>query len=423
MSKDFFSLVMVRASRFFFFFAIGLVSAPVLADAGQINASESDFKRTVNEADKPLAEQKILPWARADKVLRDALNRVGANGDFDPNKRVDWGIVPNFSYSSEQELALGVVAFGLFLADEESRRVENVKPSQIVFKTFASTNGAKEIGAGLRTLFKADTYRLYVDMEYSDTPEVFYGLSIEPSRDEANELLYDHQGQNLRAHGLKRVFGDTFMGLGVRYHKNQSDSFRGPNPGLATLLTDSTSVGVSAQVLRDTRDHQDNPTKGSVLQFDYTTFTESLGSNTDFDQLQFRYSGYRPLQTFLAKPEATLAWQVQGLLSEGEVPWDRLTLLGGSRQLRGYERGRYRGRQKVLAQIELRQPIVGRHSMVTWAGIGTLSDEISELGRERWWPSVGVGYRLRLKEKINLRFDLGFGRDDRGVYVGVNEAF
>jgi hypothetical protein len=36
---------------------------------------------------------------------------------------------------------------------------------------------------------------------------------------------------------------------------------------------------------------------------------------------------------------------------------------------------------------------------------------------------VGVGYRLRLKEKINLRFDLGFGRDDRGVYVGVNEAF
>ena len=206
MSKDFFSLVMVRASRFFFFFAIGLVSAPVLADAGQINASESDFKRTVNEADKPLAEQKILPWARADKVLRDALNRVGANGDFDPNKKVDWGIVPNFSYSSEQELALGVVAFGLFLADEESRRVENVKPSQIVFKTFASTNGAKEIGAGLRTLFKADTYRLYVDMEYSDTPEVFYGLSIEPSRDEANELLYDHQGQNLQVHGLKRVF-------------------------------------------------------------------------------------------------------------------------------------------------------------------------------------------------------------------------
>ena len=177
MSKDFFSLVMVRASRFFFFFAIGLVSAPVLADAGQINASESDFKRTVNEADKPLAEQKILPWARADKVLRDALNRVGANGDFNPNKKVDWGIVPNFSYSSEQELALGVVAFGLFLADEESRRVENVKPSQIVFKTFASTNGAKEIGAGLRTLFKADTYRLYVGFKseiYASIPFGFF---------------------------------------------------------------------------------------------------------------------------------------------------------------------------------------------------------------------------------------------------------
>ena len=27
------------------------------------------------------------------------------------------------------------------------------------------------------------------------------------------------------------------------------------------------------------------------------------------------------------------------------------------------------------------------------------------------------------KEKINLRFDVGFGRSDKGVYVSVNEVF
>jgi hypothetical protein len=76
-----------------------------------------------------------------------------------------------------------------------------------------------------------------------------------------------------------------------------------------------------------------------------------------------------------------------------------------------------------LAQIELRQQIVGRHGIVTWAGIGTLSDDLSALGQKRWLPSAGFGYRLRLKEKMNLRFDIGFGKSDSGVYVGVKEVF
>jgi outer membrane protein assembly factor BamA len=222
---------------------------------------------------------------------------------------------------------------------------------------------------------------------------------------------------------LKRVFGDTFLGLGVRYHDNQAEDFRGANVGAAAVLTDSTSVGITGHWLHDSRDHQDNPSKGWLLQFDYATFNESFASDTDFDQLEFRYSGYRPIDTFLNQRTATLAWQVQGHLSEGNVPWDRLTLLGGSRQLRGYEQGRYRGHQKVLAQVELRQPLTGRHGMVTWVGVGTLAEDISDLGEERWLPSIGVGYRLRIKEKINLRFDVGFGRSDKGVYVSVNEVF
>lgn len=372
---------------------------------------------------KKLSEEKILPWAWGDKLVKGVLKRAGANGDFDPNEGIDWGFVPNIVYSSEKKAGLGLVSFGLFVADEESLNVENVKPSQIVFKGFATTNGAKGFETNLRSLFKADAYRLNVDLEFADTPEVFYGLGIEPSQDESNELIYDHQGQNFQAHGLKRIFGDTFLGLGLRYHDNQAEDFRGPNIGAAGVLVDSTSVGITGHWLHDSRDHQDNPSSGWLLQFDYTTFDESFGSDTDFDQLEIRYSGYRPIETFLNQRTATLAWQVQGHLSEGNVPWDRLTLLGGSRQLRGYEQGRYRGHQKVLAQVELRQPLVGRHGMVAWVGVGTLAEDISDLGEERWLPSVGVGYRLRIKEKINLRFDVGFGRSDKGVYVSVNEVF
>jgi hypothetical protein len=405
--------------------AAGYATAAAV-NTDEVDSSESSeltAQEASDEASAPLAKEKIIPWAWGNKWLQGTINRAGGDDEFDPADGIDWGYVPNPVYSSEKKLGLGLVVFGLFVADEESLNVENVKPSQIVFKGFGTTNGAKGFETNLRSLFRADAYRLNVDLEFADTPEVFYGLGIEPSQDEANELIYNHQGQNFQAHGLKRVFGDTFLGLGVRYHDNQAEDFRGANVGAATVLTDSTSVGITGHWLHDSRDHQDNPSKGWLLQFDYATFNESFASDTDFDQLEFRYSGYRPIDTFLNQRTATLAWQVQGLLCEGNVTWDRLTLLGGSRQLRGYEQGRYRGHQKVLAQVELRQPLTGRHGMVTWVGVGTLAEDISDLGEERWLPSIGVGYRLRIKEKINLRFDVGFGRSDKGVYVSVNEVF
>ena len=402
------------------------VATVAAVNAGEVAASvpsERGTEEVSGEASASPPEEKIIPWAWGNKWLQGTINRAGGDNEFDPADGIDWGYVPNPVYSSEKKLGLGLVVFGLFVADEESQNVEDVKPSKIVFKGFGTTNGSKGFETNLRSLLKADTYRLNVDLEFADTPEVFYGLGIEPSQDEVNELIYNHQGQNFKARGLKRVFGDTFLGLGVRYHDNEAEDFRGANISAAAVLTDSTSVGITGHWLHDSRDHQDNPSKGWLLQFDYATFNESFGSDTDFDQLEFRYSGYRPIDTFLNQRTATLAWQVQGHLSEGNVPWDRLTLLGGSRQLRGYEQGRYRGHQKVLAQVELRQPLTGRHGMVTWAGVGTLSEDISDLGEERWLPSVGVGYRLRIKEKINLRFDVGFGRSDKGAYVSVNEVF
>ena len=402
------------------------VATVAAVNAGEVAASvpsERGTEEVSGEASASPPEEKIIPWAWGNKWLQGTINRAGGDNEFDPADGIDWGYVPNPVYSSEKKLGLGLVVFGLFVADEESQNVEDVKPSKIVFKGFGTTNGSKGFETNLRSLLKADTYRLNVDLEFADTPEVFYGLGIEPSQDEVNELIYNHQGQNFKACGLKRVFGDTFLGLGVRYHDNEAEDFRGANISAAAVLTDSTSVGITGHWLHDSRDHQDNPSKGWLLQFDYATFNESFASDTDFDQLEFRYSGYRPIDTFLNQRTATLAWQVQGHLSEGNVPWDRLTLLGGSRQLRGYEQGRYRGHQKVLAQVELRQPLTGRHGMVTWVGVGTLAEDISDLGEERWLPSIGVGYRLRIKEKINLRFDVGFGRSDKGVYVSVNEVF
>ncbi|TOF66146.1 hypothetical protein CGJ17_06215 [Vibrio parahaemolyticus] len=56
-------------------------------------------------------------------------------------------------------------------------------------------------------------------------------------------------------------------------------------------------------------------------------------------------------------------------------------------------------------------------------GAGTLAEEFDQLGQDEWLYSVGVGYRFEIKQRVNLRLDIGFGNDQSGFYFAINEAF
>ena len=118
-----------------------------------------------------------------------------------------------------------------------------------------------------------------------------------------------------------------------------------------------------------------------------------------------------------------LAWQVKATLNGGEVPWDHLAKAGGAKALRGYLAGRYRDRQLVLTQLEYRRPLHRRHSMVAWLGAGAIADRLDELQLGQLLPTVGIGYRLEVKQRVNLRLDLGVGDQAVGFYFGINESF
>ena len=125
--------------------AAGYATAAAV-NTDEVDSSESSeltAQEASDEASAPLAQEKIIPWAWGNKWLQGTINRAGGDDEFDPADGIDWGYVPNPVYSSEKKLGLGLVVFGLFVADEESLNVENVKPSQIVFKGFGTTNGAK----------------------------------------------------------------------------------------------------------------------------------------------------------------------------------------------------------------------------------------------------------------------------------------
>jgi hypothetical protein len=93
--------------------------------------------------------------------------------------------------------------------------------------------------------------------------------------------------------------------------------------------------------------------------------------------------------------------------------------------MRGYFKGRYRDEHYFATQVEYRQYFWWRLGFVAFVGAGDVVPEITSLQIRKLKPSYGFGLRFLFdkEQKINLRMDIGFGRNTNGVYFGIEEAF
>ena len=84
---------------------------------------------------------------------------------------------------------------------------------------------------------------------------------------------------------------------------------------------------------------------------------------------------------------AVMAYDFYAQLGTGSVPGTMLARLGGSYRMRGYYEGRYRDRQMVEVQAELRQHIYNRHGVAVWVGAGNVFPTFGEFNPEHTLPS------------------------------------
>ena len=64
---------------------------------------------------------------------------------------------------------------------------------------------------------------------------------------------------------------------------------------------------------------------------------------------------------------------------------------------------------------------LSKQGIVFWFGAGTIGEDVTQF--EKYLPSLGVGYRLEVQPRMNLRIDFGFGTETFGFYFNFNEAF
>lgn len=346
------------------------------------------------------------------------LSKLGDDGKFNASKGIDWGIIPGPFYTPEKGFGLGAVVGGMYRPDDSSSATED---STISLSSYLSSTGAFGLGIENYSFFADDSLRFFLAGTLNNTPTWYWGKGYSAGRDGENKQKYTSQELSGRPDFLYRIFPHTYVGLGWSFSSLHATKIDNATQGPLLKEAEGSSVlssGVGFSFNYDTRDFVPNPHSGQMASIRYTRYTPNLGSDTQFDEYELRYSTYHSLDD-----KNIIAWEIDGHFTQGDVPWNMLPNLGNSHRMRGYYEGRYRDRNAISSQLEYRRQLNWRHGIVAWVGGGTMGPQFSELIQQHWLPSAGIGYRFEFKPRMNVRLDYGVGKDSSGFYFQVGEAF
>ncbi|GAB2956284.1 BamA/TamA family outer membrane protein [Hymenobacter coalescens] len=268
---------------------------------------------------------------------------------------------------------------------------------------------------------------------YFNFPYYYYGVGNDTRKAEKSDISYKVVIVTQRV--LRKVRPHTFAGLGfrltdlhhIRLDDDSTDDRRRPN---LLLLRDprerqtTITSGLGPTLLYDSRDNVLSTYRGSYLETSALFMGRYLGSDYGFSRFLVDARHFRPLRR--GSTRTIVAGQLLGQFHAGRVPFRELANLGGERMMRGIYEGRFRDRQALSAQLELRQQLFWRLGGVVFGAAGQVQDRLRQFRPAQFNVAGGAGLRIAVNraDRLAIRIDYAVGSgQSSGLYFAFNEAF
>lgn len=349
------------------------------------------------------------------------ITRVGrAQDSVSQTKRKSLSGFPIAYYTPETGIAVG--ALGLLTWNWQADSLQ-AKRSSTTFG-FAYTS-RKQILFYLpfNFFFKNDNYRLNGELGYYDYVYFYYGIgNVSGTFDEKQEK-FEISFPRLRFTGLTKVRPNLF--LGVKYAFDAYSNLKVESMGLLDSLRPTgvnagVNAGLGPALLYDSRNSVFYPRSGILLDINSTFDLGKYVSDYKFTRLTADLSGfYSPFK------KSVIGFNVNYQQSTGDVPFYQLSLLGGSKRLRGQFEGEFRDKMAWQTQVEWRQEFLKNWGFTAFVGAGWVAPnwESWQIKNQKIGSGVGLRYKLNKKDHINIRLDVGFGGGKVYPYLTIGEAF
>ena len=271
--------------------------------------------------------------------------------------------------------------------------------------------------------FPGEKYILNHQLSYSSFPDKFWGLGKHAK--DVNEEAYKFQQYYIYLHLLKKIRNNFFLGALFEFQNVFKVDYQPGGLFDQQMVAGRNGYHVSGLGLSATYDSRNNafsPDKGFFSQVYFNHFNHLFGSGYNYTNIVIDIRKFYALA-----PKQVLALQLYSFSNLGsEVPIRSLASFGGSNSMRGYYDGRFRDKGQLVLQAEYRWHIKGRFGLVAFGGAGDVGHTLIDFQLRELKYSYGTGLRFALnkREKLNLRFDYGFGTShNKGFYIQLGEAF
>lgn len=351
-----------------------------------------------------------------ESLKKQSIDRVFDLGDqvidFISGER--WAIIPALVYSPETNLGIGIRALMIFRDSSNP----HLRPSTLPITFLYTLNNQQIFTSELEWWINENKSYTNARIELSNFPFNYFGIGNNPIAGLGES--YTSQYASFHVNHLWLISKSIY--LGPRYEFRSDRISQRIENG---LLDTQRPLGFDGQLIsglgmilnHDTRNNIFQPENGWFNRLQWMKFSPSLGSRFNFSQWTIDVRKY-----FATKPQQVLALQSWWSFTQGDAPFQHLSLIGGSERMRGYFEGRFRDRHATVQQAEYRFKVYRNLGMVTYAHAGQVVSSTKDFAFNRFRYGAGIGFRYRLTpDGLNIRLDLAIG-DQRAFYFGLNEV-
>lgn len=334
--------------------------------------------------------------------------------------------LPAIAYAQETGLEFGVISLYSFYTDKKDLFTRNSSITGV-----ASFTTKKQANFKLQTDIWApqNKYHYISEIRYKDFPFNFYGVggaTLKSDEDKITQKLFKLQGEVEKLFS-RRYYGGISAGF-------ESYSFTDKATG-GIFSTDPTILdkdggrvfymGISQGY--DTRNTNTYTTKGTLIKVNYSFAPDFFGGD-NFTGSLFK-ADFRNFRNFNEKTVLAIQVVYQSLIGDN-APFYLMPQMGNDQMMRGYYTGRYRDKNLLAAQAELRYRLIPKLGAVAFLGAGSVYHEGSfDLGDLKPSRGAGLRYFFDVDRGLSIRLDYGIGekrpneKRQKGFYVSLAEAF
>lgn len=331
--------------------------------------------------------------------------------------------LPAFSYAQETGAEFGLASIYNFYIDKKD---QNLKTSNISLVGTLTEKKQKKLNLTTDIWTKNNKYHILTDIRFRDWPLNFYGIGNNTwAQDEIN---IDQKLSRIKIDVEKEIFKNLYFGFNSNYDNYKFNTIT--DTGIFQLdnvkgIQGGEFLNFGVSMLYDTRDVTTYSNKGFYGRVKYAYAPNFFGKDNFVGSMtEIDLRAFHPLRNNL-----TLAIQALYKGTYGkDVPFYVMRELGGDMSMRGYYLGRYRDKNYVTAQAEIRYRFHPRLGAVAFLGTGST---FSNQYHARFVPSYGLGgrYFFNLEHRTSIRIDYAYGekrlgeKRQSGFYLSLSEAF